>query len=95
MCIIGQICIEIQKKCTSIPVHDKYSTHKHTGPLHPLLILDDRGDSMAIDFIGQLPLDENFNCILSMTNHLGSDIQIVLTQIDITAEELALLFFNH
>ena len=30
-----------------------------------------------------------------MTDRLGSDIQIIPTCIDITAEELALLFFNH
>jgi hypothetical protein len=53
---------------------NKSSTRKPTGPLHPLSIPDDRGDSVAIDFIGPLPLDKNFNCILSMTDCLGSDI---------------------
>jgi hypothetical protein len=48
-----------------------------------------------MDFIGLLPLDEGFDCILSMTDRLGSDIRIVPTQINITAEDLALLFFNH
>jgi hypothetical protein len=74
---------------------NKSSTNKPTGPLHPLPIPDSRGDSVAMDFIGPLPLDENYNCILSMTDRLGSDIQIIPTRIDITAEDLALLFFNH
>ena len=30
-----------------------------------------------------------------MTDKLGSDIQIIPTHVDITAEDLALLFFNH
>jgi len=64
-------------------------------PLHPLPIPNDRGDSVAMDFIRLLPIDENFDCILSMTNRLGSDIRIVPTRMDITAEDLALLFFNH
>jgi hypothetical protein len=80
--------------CTEC-LRNKSSTRKPTGPLHLLPIPDDRGDSVAIDFVGPLPLNNNFNCILSMTDRLGSDIQIVPTRIDIGAEELALLFFNH
>jgi hypothetical protein len=68
---------------------------KPSGPLHPLPVPDDRGDSVAIDFIGPLPLDDGFDCILSMTDRLGSDIQIVPTRTDITAEDLTVLFFNH
>jgi hypothetical protein len=49
----------------------------------------------VIDFIGPLPLDEGFDCILSMTDRLGSNICIIPTRTDITAEDLALLFFNH
>jgi hypothetical protein len=60
-----------------------------------LCLPDGQGNSVAIDFIGPLPLDEHYNCILSMTNRLGSDIWIIPTRIDITAEDLALLFFNH
>jgi hypothetical protein len=74
---------------------NKSATTKPSGPLHPLPIPDGRGNSVAIDFIGPLPLDEHYNCILSMTDRLGSDIQIIPTHIDITVEDLALLFFNH
>ena len=46
-------------------------------------------------FIGPLPLDENCDCILSMTDRLGPNVRIVPTHIDIMAEDLALSFFNH
>ncbi len=36
------------------------------GPLHPLLVPDGRCDSIAIDFIGLLPKDNGFNCILTI-----------------------------
>jgi hypothetical protein len=48
-----------------------------------------------MDFIGPLPLDDSFNCILSMTDCLGSDIRIIPTRTDISTEDLAVLFFNH
>src|ERR1700683_2226576 len=80
--------------CTDC-LRNKSSTRKPTGPLHPLPIPDERGDSVAMDFIGPLPLDDGFDCILSMTDRLGSDIRIIPTRTTITAEELALLFFTH
>ena len=48
-----------------------------------------------MDFIGPLKDDSGFNCILSITDHMGADIRIVPTQIDITTEDLAILFFDH
>lgn len=45
--------------------------------------------------MGPLPEDEGKNCILSMTDRLHSDIWIVTTQTDITANGLACLFFDH
>jgi hypothetical protein len=80
--------------CTDC-LRNKSSTRKPIGPLHPLPIPDDRGDSIALDFIGPLPLDEGCDCILSITDRLGSDIRIIPTRININAEELALIFFNH
>lgn len=74
---------------------NKSRTTKRAGPLHPLPIPDQRGNSVAIDFIGPLPLDGGFNCIVTFTDRLGSDIQIIPTRTNITAPELALLFFNH
>ena len=50
---------------------------------------------MAIDFIGPLPLDEGYDMVCSMTDCLGSDIQLIPTVATLTADGMALLFFNH
>ena len=55
---------------------------------------DKRCDSVAIDFIGPLPLDEGFDCILTITDRLGSDIRLIPTTCTLTAEKLADLFFK-
>ena len=67
---------------------------KKPGPLHPLLVPDACGQSIAMDFIGSLNDNSGYNCILSITDHLGADICIVPTHIDITAEDLAVIFFD-
>lgn len=36
-----------------------------------------------------------FNCILSITDHLGANIRIIPTQTDISTDNLATLFINH
>ena len=48
-----------------------------------------------MDFVGPLPIDNGFDCILTMTDRLGSNVRIIPTRTDITAEDLAVLFFNH
>ena len=53
---------------------NKSSTKKPCGPLHPLPIPDTRGDSVAMDFIGPLPLDSGYDCILPLMDHLNSDV---------------------
>jgi hypothetical protein len=80
-------CVDCQR--------NKSQTSKPRGPLHPLRVPDERGSSVAMDFVGLLPEDEGFNCILTMTDCLGSDIQIIPTRTDVTAEALASLFFKH
>lgn len=67
---------------------------KMAGPLHPLPVPDGQGNSVAIDFIGPLPEDEGFNCILSMTDRSGADLRIVPCRTDITAERFAEIFFE-
>ena len=47
---------------------------KPAGPLNPLPIPDEHGDSVTMDFIGPLLLDEGFDCILSITDQLHSDV---------------------
>ena len=64
------------------------------GPLHSLPVPDQRGSSIAMDFIGPLPTDEGYDCILTITDRLGSDIRIIPTKTTITAEELTVTFFD-
>lgn len=73
---------------------NKSKTTKPIGPLHPLPVPDARCDSVAIDFIGPLPVDNGFNTIITITDQLGSDIQIIPSASSLTAEQLANLFFN-
>ena len=74
---------------------NKGSTKRPAGPLHPLPVPDKRGDSVAIDFVGPLPEDEGFDSIITMTDRLGLNIQVVLTRGNISAEEFTQLFFDH
>lgn len=73
---------------------NKSLTRRPAGPLHPLPVPDARGDSIAMDFVGPLPDDDGYNCLLTITDRLGSDIRIVPTRTDLTAEELAEVFFR-
>jgi hypothetical protein len=74
---------------------NKGSTKRPAGPLHPLPVPDERGDSVAVDFIGPLPEDEGFDAIVTMTDRLGSDVRVVPTRTDISAEGFAEVFFEH
>src|ERR1700733_12865170 len=76
-------------------LRNKSWTTKVVGPLHPLPILDPRAASIAMDFIGPLPLNNNLDCILSIMDCLGANIQIIPTKINITTEDLTLIFFDH
>jgi len=72
--------------------HNKSSTMKPLSPLHPLPIPEQHSDLVAINFIGPLPKDIKFDCIVTFTDSLGSNIQIVPTSFNLTAERLADLF---
>jgi hypothetical protein len=74
---------------------NKSRMHKFAGPLHPLPVPNTRFDSVAIDFIGPLPPDEGFDTIITMTDRLGADICIIPSHSNITAQQFALMFFNH
>jgi hypothetical protein len=73
---------------------NKGSTQKPLGPLHPLPIPDQCRDSVVMDFIGPLPDNKGFNCIVTFTDRLNSDLHIVPTHTDISAEDLAIIFFD-
>jgi hypothetical protein len=80
--------------CPKCQTNKSHTTPK-AGPLHPLPIPDDRCDSVAIDFIGPLPEDQGYNCIVTMTDRSGSDVCIVPTRTNVSAEDFTLLFFDN
>ena len=80
-------CIDCQR--------NKSRTTKTPGPLHPLPVPDACGDSVTMDFIGPLPVNNGFNTILMMTDRLNSNIHIIPTNANISADELTVLFFDH
>jgi hypothetical protein len=73
---------------------NKSSTILPSGPLHPLPIPDQQGDSVAMDFVGPLPLDDGCDTIITFTDRLNSDIWLVPSHSNLTAEELATVFFD-
>lgn len=73
----------------------KSSTSKKTGPLHPLPVPDQRGDTVCLDFVGPLPEDQGFNMLLTITDSLGADMRLVPCRTDDDARTTARLFFNH
>lgn len=48
-----------------------------------------------MDFVGPLPEDGGYNCLLTMTDRLGSEIVLIPTRTDASAEDIASLFFDH
>ena len=74
---------------------NKSTTSKPIGPLHPLPVLDACSDSVAINFIGPLPWDEGYDMIVTFTDHLGVDVQVLPCTTTMTAEELAHIFFDN
>jgi hypothetical protein len=73
---------------------NKNRTSKPTGPLHPLLVPDDRFDTVALDFIGPLPEENGKDTILTMTDPLGADIRIAGTHSSYTAAQVAVVLFD-
>jgi hypothetical protein len=47
-----------------------------------------------MDFIGPLPLDGGFDCLLTLTDRLGADIRLVPCTMSQTVDDLAHLFFT-
>ncbi|OJT13288.1 Transposon Tf2-12 polyprotein, partial [Trametes pubescens] len=74
---------------------NKGETRRPRGPLHPLPVPDARCDSVAIDFVGPLPPDSGMDCIVTMTDRLGSEMRFVPCRTDMSAEDFAGLFFQH
>ena len=58
---------------------------KVKGPLHPLRIPETSGDSVCLDFVGPLPEDKGYDCILTVMDWLGLDVQLIFTHTNISA----------
>lgn len=74
---------------------NKSSTSKKIGPLHPLPVPDQRGDTVCLDFVGPLPEDHGYNMLLTITDSLGADLRLVPCRTDDDARSTARLFFDH
>jgi hypothetical protein len=74
---------------------NKSRTSRRPGPLHPLPVPYACCDSVAIDFVGPLPLDHGFNYLVTMTDRLGSDVRLVAIRSNLTAEAFAGILFEH
>lgn len=75
--------------------HFKSATTKPIGPLHPLPIPDHHFESVAMDFVGELPEEDSYNMIMTIIDRLGADIRLIPTTKDALVENIAKLFFNH
>lgn len=73
---------------------NKSSTVKVPGPLHPLPVPDKRFDSVAINFMGPVPVNDGFDAIVTMTDQLGANIQITPCNTNMTAKDFAVVFFK-
>ncbi|PSR75065.1 hypothetical protein PHLCEN_2v9344 [Hermanssonia centrifuga] len=96
---IGLTCEKSLNKRTCLLVNNVNGT-SHPLPvllvsLHLLPIPDAREDSVTMDFVGPLPEDNRFNCILTITDCLGSDMRIIPCRTDISAKDLATIFFRN
>jgi hypothetical protein len=73
----------------------KSSTKKPFGPLHPLPVPDHRLQAVAMDFVGPLPVEDGFDCILTITDRLGADVRLIPTTLTATAADVAQLFYTN
>lgn len=73
---------------------NKSTMHKPAGPLHPLPIHDKRFKSIMINFISLLTPNNRYDGIVTMTDQLGADIQIIPCKTNMSAEEFASVFFD-
>jgi hypothetical protein len=80
--------------CTACQQH-KSKTTRPIGPLHPLPVPDERCESVAMDFVGPLPVDQGYNCLLTVTDRLNSKYRLIPTTTNASAEKTAELFFDN
>ena len=73
---------------------NKNHTSKPTSPLHPLPVLDNRFNTVALDFIGPLPEEHRKDTILTMTDPPRANIHIMATHSTDTAAQVAMVLFD-
>lgn len=76
-------------------LQNKSTTTRQAGPLHLLPVPEECCSSVSMDFIGPLLEDDGYDMILTINDQLNSEICIIATKSNLTAEELALIFFNN
>jgi hypothetical protein len=81
--------------CCDLCQRMKSSTKKPFGMLHSLPVPDHRLQAVAMDFVGPLPVEDGFDCILTITDRLGADVRLVPTTMKATAADVAHLFFTN
>jgi hypothetical protein len=74
---------------------NKAPTTRPARPLHPLPVPDGRFSSVAIDFVGPLPMDNGFDFLATITDRLGADIKLIPCHSSVSSEEFARLFLDH
>ncbi|UOH84325.1 hypothetical protein LQV05_001121 [Cryptococcus neoformans] len=67
---------------------------KPTGPLHPLPVLHDKFDNVAMDFVGLLPPSGSYDYLLMITDRLTGFIELVPCSTTINACDLAILVWD-
>ena len=69
-------------------------TMKPAGPLHPLPVLHDKFDNIAMDFIGPLPPSGGYDYLLTVTDRLTGFIELVPCSTTINTRDLAILVWD-
>jgi hypothetical protein len=77
-------------KCSTI----KSMNAKPQGLLHQLPVPERPWDSIAMDFLGPLPLSDGYDYLLVVICRLTSMVHLLRTTITVTAAQVALLFLN-
>jgi len=80
-------CVECQQ--------NKAWTSKPPGPLHPLAVPEGCFQSVAMDFIGPLPEDKNFDCIVTFPDCSNANVQILPCWMDMDRNDLEHIFFDN
>ena len=74
--------------------HNKSWTTKPASPLNSLAVPDRHFQSVVMDFIGSLSVNDRFNYILTLTDQMGANIQIIPCWMDKRAKEITGVFFK-